>query len=290
MRVLVTGAGGMVGRAVSEYCRSSGNIVFSYDHHGLDISDPDRVVQILQQDKPDAVINCAAWTDVDGCELDKERAFATNAAGPENLARGSREVGAGLVTISTDYVFNGEKDGFYTQRDQPGPESIYGLSKLEGERRAQLAHARTIVVRTGFVFGPGGTNFLSTIVERAKRGEKLKAIRDAYGTPSYAPDLARRLCTLAQQDLPGIFHIVNAGDGVSYEEFAHAALDMGGYSSTTVESVEMNSLKRPAPRPRNSRLRCLLSERIGLTALPFWKDSLRDFVALGSSSEVVAKG
>jgi dTDP-4-dehydrorhamnose reductase len=280
----------MVGRAVSEYCRSNGDIVLSNDHQSLDISDLDRVMQTLQQDKPDAVINCAAWTDVDGCELDKERAFAVNAAGPENLAVGSREVGAGLVTISTDYVFNGEQDGFYTQRDQPCPESIYGLSKLEGERRAQLAYARTIVVRTGFVFGPGGSNFLSTIIERAKRGEKLKAIRDAYGTPSYAPDLARRLRELAQQDLPGVFHVVNAGDGVSYEEFARAALDLGGYASTNLETVEMDSLNRPAPRPRNSRLRCLLSESIGLTPLPFWKDSLRVFVALGSRPEVAAKG
>ena len=222
--------------------------------------------------------------------MDKERAFAANAAGPENLAIASRETDARLVTISTDYVFNGEKDGFYTQRDQPGPESIYGLSKLEGERRAQLAYARTIVVRTGFVFGPGGTNFLSTITERAKRGEKLKAIHDAYGTPSYAPDLALRLRELAQQDLPGIFHVVNAGEGVSYEEFARAALDLGGFVSTNVESVGMDSLKRPAPRPRNSRLRCLLSERIGLAALPFWKDSLRSFVALDSRSEVARKG
>ena len=280
----------MVGRAVSEYCRASGDIVLSYDHQSLDISDRDRVMQTLLQDKPDAVINCAAWTDVDGCELDRDRAFAANTRGPENLANASRELNAGLVTISTDYVFDGEKEGFYTQRDQPNPLSIYGLAKLEGERRAQSAHARTIVVRTGFVFGPGGTNFLSTIIERARRGEKLKAIRDAYGTPSYAPDLARRLRELAHEDLPGVFHVVNSGAGVSYEEFARAALDLGAYASTKVESVEMDSLKRPAPRPRNSRLRCLLSERIGLTALPFWQDSLREFVAPDSQSEVAAKG
>jgi dTDP-4-dehydrorhamnose reductase len=279
----------MVGRAVIEYCRSSGDIVLPYDHQSLDISDRDRVMQTLQQDKPDAVINCAAWTDVDGCEFEKERAFAANTRGPENLANASREINAGLVTISTDYVFDGEKEGFYTQRDQPNPQSIYGLSKLEGERRAQLAYARTIVVRTGFVFGSGGSNFLSTIIERARRGEKLKAIRDAYGTPSYAPELARRLRELAQLDLPGTFHIVNDGDGASYEEFARAALDLGGYSSTNLETVEMDSLNRPAPRPRNSRLRCLLTESLGLTPLPFWKDSLREFAALDSRREIAAK-
>ena len=289
MKVLVTGAGGMVGRAVSEHCRSSGDLVFSYDHQSLDVSDPDSVTETLQHDRPDVVINCAAWTDVDGCELNRERAFEVNAAGPENLARASGEVNAALITISTDYVFDGRKDGFYTQRDQPNAESIYGLSKLEGERRAQLAHARTIVVRTGFVFGTGGTNFLSTIIERGRRGEKLSAIRDAYGTPSYAPDLAGRLRELAQLDLPGTFHTVNAGAGVSYEEFARAALDLSGQLATNLESIEMDSLQRPAPRPRNSRLKCLLSEALGLTPLPNWQDALSRFAALEPRSEVATK-
>ena len=279
----------MVGRAVSDYCRSIGDLVLSYDHEGLDISDPDRVRTTLQHDRPEVVINCAAWTDVDGCEVDRERAFAVNASGPENLAQVSSEIDAGLITISTDFVFAGNKVGFYTQRDQPGPESVYGLAKLEGERRAQLAHARTIVVRTGFVFGSGGNNFLSQIIERAGRGDKLKAIRDAYGTPTYAPDLASRLRELAKLDFPGTFHVVNAGAGVSYEEFARAALDLSGQASTNLESVEMASLSRPAPRPRNSRLKCLLSEAIGLTSLPFWKDSLRTFAALDSPSEVAAR-
>jgi len=290
LRVLITGAGGMVGSVVVEYCRASGDVVFPYDHQSLDISDSDRVLETLRQDQPETVINCAAWTDVDGCEQHRDRAFAANAEGPENLARASREINAGLITISTDYVFDGKKEGFYTQRDQPGPESIYGLSKLEGERRAQLAYARTIVVRTGFVFGPNGTNFLSTIIQRAGRGEKLKAIRDAYGTPSYAPDLAHRLRELALMDLPGTFHVVNAGDGVSYEEFARAALDLSGHAATKLESVEMDSLHRPAARPRNSRLKCLLSEALGLTPLPFWKDSLSEFAALDLQSGAAAKG
>jgi dTDP-4-dehydrorhamnose reductase len=290
LRVFVTGAGGMVGRAVSEYCRSQGDDVFACAHASLDISDREQVGRALQQDKPDAVINCAAWTDVDGCELDRDRAFAANATGPENLALASSEVDAVLVTISTDYVFDGRKSGFYTQRDQPAPESVYGLAKLEGERRAQLVHARTVVVRTGFVFGPGGKNFLSTVVERARRGENLKAIRDSYGTPTYAPDLAVRLRELAVMDLPGIYHVVNAGEGVSYEEFARRALDLAGYAGTTIESVEMNSLKRPAARPQNSRLKCLLSEAIGLSPLRSWEDALSEFVIAGSRSEVVAGG
>jgi len=194
-----------------------------------------------------------------------------------------------LVTIATDYVFNGEKEGFYTQRDQPSPQSIYGESKLEGERGSQLAYARTIIVRTGFIFGPGGTNFLSTLVERSRRGEKLKAIADAYGTPTYSRDLAVRLRELAQLDIPGTFHVVNAGEGVSYEVFARAALELAGCRSTNLESVTMSSIHRPAPRPRNSRLRCLLSEAIGLTPLPFWKDSLKDFIAFNSQGKSAAE-
>jgi len=146
------------------------------------------------------------------------------------------------------------------------------------------------VFRTGFIFGQGGTNFLSTVIERANRGERLKSIRDAYGTPTYAPDLALRLRELAQLDLPGIFHVVNSGAGTSYEEFTRAALDLSGNAAANLESVAMESLHRPAPRPRNSRLKCLLSDAIGLAPLPFWKDSLATFAALNPTREVAANG
>jgi dTDP-4-dehydrorhamnose reductase len=273
----------MVGHALTEYCKSRGDTVLSYDHRGLDITDLNLVLQEFRNARPDAVINCAAWTDVDGCELDQKHAFAVNATGPENLAKASREIGAVLVTISTDYVFDGRKQGFYTQRDEPNPESAYGLSKLDGERRAQQAHARTIVVRSGFIFGPGGTNFLSTIVDRARRGERLKAISDSWGTPTYALDLAVRLRELAELDLPGVFHVVNAGDGASYEEFAKAALEIGNCQVRDLETVTTQSLRRPAPRPQNSRLRCLLSEAIGLAPLPPWRQALSDFINGGTA-------
>jgi dTDP-4-dehydrorhamnose reductase len=278
LRVLVTGAGGMVGRAVVGYCRLSDDLVFAYDHRNLDIGDLERVTQIVNTDKPDVIINCAAWTDVDGCERDKDRAFAANAYGPENLAAAGHALHATLVTISTDYVFDGTKPGFYTQNDQPNPQSVYGKSKLEGEHRAIGANPRTVVVRTGFIFGPGGNNFLSTIVQRARRGEPIKAISDAFGTPTYALDLAPRLRELAAGKFSGVFHVTNEGEGVSYEEFAREALRLAGCADIAVEGVPMNSLKRPAPRPQNSRLRCLYSEGLGLTPLPDWRDSVRDFV------------
>ena len=283
MRVLVTGAAGMVGRAVSEHCRSCRDEVFAYDRGGLDISDAHRVLQAIERDRPEAVINCAAWTDVDGCESDHARAQAVNAGGPENLARASRRIGAVLVTISTDYVFDGEKDGFYTQRDDPNPRSVYGVSKLDGERRAQNAFARTIIVRSGFIFGPGGRNFLSTIAERVQNGERFGAIRDAWGTPTYSRHLAARLRELARLDLPGTYQVVNAGDGVSYEEFARAVVEELQGDQSFVHSVVMDSLKRPAPRPRNSRLRCLISAAIGLAPLPIWREAVQHFVALNQS-------
>src|SRR5918911_1927442 len=166
----------MVGRAVLEHCASMGDEVLACDHKTLDITDALAVSSYLERERPEVVINCAAWTDVDGCETDRERAYATNATGPENLALSCRQIKASLLTISTDYVFDGEQDGFYTQRDDPNPQSVYGMAKLEGERRAAMILARAVVVRTGWIFGPGGQNFLNTVVNRALRGERLKLI------------------------------------------------------------------------------------------------------------------
>ena len=191
MKILVTGAGGLVGRAVTRQCTASGEDVSTFDHRALDITDQASVASVLNSTRPDVVINCAAWTDVDGCELDPSRAQRENAGGPEVLASSCRKIDALLITISTDYVFDGSKSGFYTQRDQPNPLSVYGQTKLEGERRAQMAWAGTIVVRSGYIFGSGGKNFLSTVLSRARRGKNIRAINDMFGTPTYAPDLAR---------------------------------------------------------------------------------------------------
>jgi dTDP-4-dehydrorhamnose reductase len=271
----------MVGRAVAGYCASLGDTVSAYTHQTLDITDEARVRAAFEIERPDVVFNCAAWTNVDGCEADAGHAYSVNARGPRNLAAESRRVGATLVTISTDYVFDGAKAGFYTQRDDPRPVSVYGAAKLEGERLAQAANARTIVIRTGWIFGTGGTNFLSQVIDLAQSGARLRAIRDAYGTPTYAVDLAQRLRRLAELDLPGVYHVVNSGEGASYEEFTRAAVAFCGCEAD-IESIGMDSINRPAPRPRNSRLKCLISEAIGLEPLPPWLDSLRDFVNTSS--------
>jgi len=279
LKILVTGAAGLVGRAVVEHCSASGDDVLGYDHRGLDIGDAAAVQTVIGARRPDAIINCAAWTDVDGCESDTQKAKRVNSLGPENLALAARNANAVLITISTDYVFDGVKEGFYTQRDEPSPISVYGKCKLEGERRAQEAHARTIVVRSGYIFGPGGRNFLSTVVSRAERGETLKAIGDYWGTPTYGNDLAVRLRELAVRDLPGIYHVVNSGDGASFETFSREALRLAGLDTARLEVVNGDSLGRPAPRPHNSRLKCLLSPAIGLTPLRPWQDALAHFIS-----------
>jgi dTDP-4-dehydrorhamnose reductase len=269
----------MVARAVREFCEASGDSVFAYDRSQLDISNSTDVFQAVQHVKPDALINCAAWTDVDGCESDAARAYAVNARGPENLAIACRDVNAAFVTISTDYVFDGTKEGFYTQQDEPNPLSVYGRAKLEGEQRSQEANKASIVVRSGFIFGRGGKNFLSTIVDRARRNEQLKAIKDSYGTPTYGPDLAQRLRELVELKHPGIFHVVNSGDGASYAEFAREAIKCANLGEPPIEEVLTGSLNRPAPRPRNSRMRCLISPALGLTPLPDWCDALARFAS-----------
>jgi dTDP-4-dehydrorhamnose reductase len=287
MKVMITGAGGLVGRAVAAYCTARGETTVALDHGALDVSDQLKVTAALDRVRPEAVINCAAWTDVDGCELNPERARQVNAGGPELLARACRKVEALFITISTDYVFDGEKDGFYTQRDQPNPQSAYAVSKLEGERHAQTIWARTIIVRSGYIFGGGGTNFLSTLLGSARRGEQLKVITDSFGTPTYARDLAQQLYRLAGLDLPGVYHLVNSGEGASFEDFARVALEHAGLETSLLHPVSMKSLNRPAPRPRNSRLRCLLSEAIGLEPMRPWQDAARDFVLSETSARAV---
>ena len=206
MKVLVTGAGGLVGRAVVQHCKGEGCEIVGLDHEALDVTNPKQIDAVFDRELPDAVINCAAWTDVDGCELDPDRAHRANARGPELLAFACRRLGALLITISTDYVFDGIKQGFYDQRDQPNPQSVYGRVKLEGERRAQQAWARTIVVRSGYIFGEGGTNFLSAFLPRARRGERIRAIRDCVGLrrPIWMSNCSKRsVPTICTGRLPG---------------------------------------------------------------------------------------
>ena len=278
MKILITGANGMVARAAVEHCRSIGDDVTALSRADLDIADLRAVFASISDHRPDAVLNCAAYTNVDGAETDKETCFKVNADGVENLANACKSVNAAFVTISTDYVFDCLKTGFYTQRDTPNPQGVYARSKREGEIRANFAYARSIIVRSGWIYGHSGTNFLSVMSNMLADGKSIHAIEDSYGTPTYANDLAKRLRELAEIDLPCTFHVTNAGDGTSYLGFAEKVCEIGQFDKGLIQPASMNDLKRPAPRPANSKMSCLLSERVGLAALQNWDEALKEFL------------
>lgn len=278
MKVLITGAAGMVARAAIDVCRSAGDDVTALGHSELDIADQHAVNSVLLSHRPDAVLNCAAYTNVDGAESHKQEAYDSNATGVENLADACKAVDARFVTISTDYVFEGSNPGFYTQRDTPRPRGTYAMTKYYGELLARTTYARSIIVRSGWIFGSGGTNFLSVVGELLTEGKRITAISDAFGTPTYARDLAKRLRDLAELDLPGTYHVVNSGEGTSYYGFAKKVSEILGSEESLVQPVKMSDLARPAPRPASSKLACLFSERLGLEPLPEWTHALRDFL------------
>lgn len=278
MKILITGANGMVAKATAKHCQSIGDEIVAVMRQELDIADKDAVLEIFKREKFDAVINCAAFTDVDGAETNQQVCLEANVEGVENLALGAREIDCAFVTISTDYVFDGAKEGFYTQRDTPNPQGFYAQSKLEGETRARNANARSIIVRSGWIYGHGGTNFLSVMDKLLADGKAIKAIYDSYGTPTFANDLAKRLRELAELDLPCIFHVTNSGEGTSYKGFAEKICELKGFDVNLLESASADSLKRPAPRPKSSKLACLFSEKFGLEPLPHWEKALREFL------------
>lgn len=278
MKILITGANGMVARATNDYCKSIGDEVVGLARQELDISDAAQVEDVCSRGKFDAILNCAAFTDVDGAETNQEICFQANSQGVENLALAAKKIDAAFVTISTDYIFDGEKSGFYTQRDTPNPQGVYAESKLEGEIKARNAYARSIVVRSGWIFGAGGTNFLSVMDKLLVEGKPIKAISDSDGTPTFAKDLAQRLRELVELDLPNVYHVANAGEGTSFANFAREVCRIKNFDKNLIESVSVDDLKRPAPRPVSSKLACLFSEKLGLAPLRNWKQALEEFL------------
>ncbi len=277
MKILITGANGMVARTAAMVCGKFGDEVIALDRTRLDIADCEVVISVIGDEKPDAVLNCAAFTNVDLAEKEEAACYAANADGPENLAVACKENGAVLVTISTDYVFGGKKNGFYTEEDTPDPISVYGRSKYEGELRAAAANPAAVIVRSGWIYGSGGNNFLSKIPEMLAGRQSFTAIGDVFGTPTNANDLAHRLRELAVSNASGIFHIANTGDGTTYHGFAAAVCEAIGADPALITKISGTELERPAPRPCNSRLASVRSEKF--EPMPYWADSLRNYLA-----------
>ena len=276
MRVLVTGAGGQLGHDVVTTCEAAGDEVVACDHATLDLADRDSVLGAITSVRPDAVINAAAWTAVDACESDPDKAWLINALGVRHVMDGARRVGAHLVHVSTDYVFDGTKLDPYVEWDQTNPRSSYGRSKLGGEQEVDPGHA---VARTAWVCGEHGSNMGKTVLKLADRPE-LAFVDDQRGSPTFTADLAGALRLLAVERRPGTFHLTNQG-AVSWYEFVQAILESEGHDPAKVRPIKTDDLDppRPAPRPANSVLDNAAWRLSGLPLLPHYRESLDRLVA-----------
>jgi len=252
VRVLITGAGGQVGTELIDVFSLGGHEVEGFSHASLDITSRDAVRAAVVDFHPDAIVHSAAWTAVDACESDPERAFAVNAMGTRYLVEAARLVDAPVHYISTDYVFDGLKDSPYVEWDQPNPQSVYGLSKLAGE--SELDDGST-VIRTSWVCGFHGPNMVKTILRLAAEYETLSFVDDQFGHPTFADDLAAMIAKLVTERRSGLFHVTNAG-AVSWFEFAQEVLLAAGQDPARVYPIATADLlpARPAPRPANSVL------------------------------------
>jgi len=255
VRVLVTGAGGQLGRDVVAACEAAGDEVAAADHATLDVTDRDAVLGAVLATRPDAVVHCAAWTAVDACESDVERAFTHNALAVRWVAEAARRADAHLVHVSTDYVFSGDQPAPYTEWDEPAPRSVYGRSKLAGEHEAVAGVPGATVVRTSWVCGAHGANMVKTVLRLAAEHPVLSFVDDQRGHPTFTADLAPLLRRLALDRRPGVYHATNQG-AVSWYEFAGAVLAAAGDDPNRVKPIATADLQpaRPAPRPANSVL------------------------------------
>lgn len=276
MRVLLTGAGGQVGREVESYLAGSAHHdVLALAHADLDIADRERVLQVFGQWHPDVVINAAAFTAVDRCETEVDSAYAANALGPRNIAEGARLAGAHLLHISTDYVFDGALARPYQEWDEPRPLSVYGRSKLAGEREVLLGLPGAAVVRTSWVCSRHGSNMVKTVLRLAASPGPLRFVDDQRGCPTFADDLAAMVVRLAISRAPGVFHVTNQCETTWYG-FARDVLSAAGQDPGRVEPIKTSELgpPRPAPRPANSVLDNAVLRLAGIPLLPTYHAAL----------------
>ena len=276
-RVLVTGAAGMLGRAVAAEFARRGYEVFALSRQDLDITDFAKARDILRQARPQVVVNCAAYTNVDGAEADYYRALLVNGLGARNIALACREVGAALVHVSTDYIFDGQKSEPYEVYDTPNPLNAYGKSKLWGERAvAEVSGGRHFIVRTSWLFGPGGKNFVDTMLRVGREKGAAKVVSDQRGCPTYTVDLARAIADLVESSRYGTYHVTNAGSTTWYE-FALAIFKLAGLA-VEVSPCSTAEFPRPARRPPYSVLDPFpLKETIGYL-LPPWEEALERYL------------
>jgi len=290
-RILIIGAQGMLGKDLAALLRSSREAeIFTWDIEEIDIRVEKETIAKIGALHPEVIFHLAAFTQVDACESETEKAFAVNAEGTKHVALGAVGCGAKVVFLSTDYVFDGEKKVAYREDDPPGPLNVYGQSKWQGEQYLQRLTEDALIVRTQWLYGKFGSNFVTAILRQAKERQELRIVADQTGSPTYTVDLARALSALTQQDLRGVFHVVNSGSCTWYE-FGRTILQLAGRSEVRVVPVSSEEIHRPARRPPFSVLSCQkLKERAGLTLRP-WEEALEDYlVSLRMNSELCEKG
>ncbi len=274
MKVLIAGANGQLGKDMLLAAGNAGHDVVGFGRAEMDVASADSVNRRMELERPDMVVNCAAWTDVDGAESDETGAFAVNGTGAGNVAAGAREVGAAVVFVSTDYVFDGQKYTPYVESDQPAPLSAYGRTKLAGEEATAAANPRHFIVRSSGLFGIGGGNFVDTMLRLAESTNEVLVIRDQVTSPTYTWHLAYGLTRLIDGIEYGIHHMAAAGQ-CSWYEFAREIFEQAKVD-TKVLSGTTEMLGRPAPRPAFSVMQ---SQRQHAIRLPSWNDGLAGYLA-----------
>jgi len=279
MRVLVTGAGGQLGRDTASASAAAGDEVIAFDHAALDVCDRDAVLGAVTATRPDAVIHCGAWTAVDACETDSARAFASNGLAVRWVAEGCARAGAHLVHVSTDYVFDGTKLTPYHEHDEANPQSVYGESKLAGEREALALGTAAAVVRTSWVCGEHGNNMVKTIMRLAGERPELTFVADQVGHPTFCSDLAPLLRRISLDRRSGVIHATNQG-AVTWFEFAQAVVAAMGLSAEMVRPISTAELQppRPAKRPANSVLDNTVLRASGIPLLRDFREPLAALV------------
>jgi dTDP-4-dehydrorhamnose reductase len=271
MRLLVTGAGGMLGHDVVAAAERAGHAVVALPRRELDILDAGGVRAALREHAPHAVVNAAAWTDVDGAEAHEEAATAVNADGAGHVAAAAAAVGAFVVHVSSDYVFAGDAREPYVETSPTGPRSAYGRSKLAGERAvADAAPGRHAIVRSAWLFGAHGRNFVATMLRLGAEREEVTVVDDQVGCPTFTGHLAPALVAIAERRPPGVLHVAGGGEA-SWLALAQEAFALSG-TACRVQAGRTADLGRPAPRPAYSVLR---SQRPDAPVLPPWREGLR---------------
>ena len=272
MRVLITGAGGQLGRALT--ARFADHEVVPLTRHDLDVQEREAVLALAAA-RPDLILHAAAMTDVDGCEQQPERAYAINMLGTRHLAHLAQRLDVPLLYVSSDYVYDGHKDGLYWEWDATNPLSVYARSKLAGEYEVRSLLTRFYIVRTAWLYGPGGNNFPRKMLALSARHPSLRVVTNEAGHPTYTPHLADAIYRLVEREAYGLYHLVNEGC-VSRFEFARAIFVAAGQSDYPIEPTD--SYPRAATPPARVALSTAAARRVG-AGLPPWQDGLAAWVA-----------